>query len=176
MCRGLGLLSLNREVLRSVSTLDASQAAPPQRHLGDSWGREVDPSWAEDLTMGGSGIIGAFMMTRGHCGFFPEGDSAQTQSQQVGVLPAQGARGPSDPFHLIQRDSKPIGLVGTAPRVFITPCPPGERLMQAAGSASSPGQTWPALDLALSRGTGWCLLSVAPRHTVYISKINGTRS
>lgn len=48
--------------------------------------------------------------------------------------------------------------------------------MQAAGSASSPGQTRPALDLALSRGTGWCLVSVAPRPNVYASKINRTRS
>lgn len=48
--------------------------------------------------------------------------------------------------------------------------------MQAAGSASSPGQTRPALDLALSGGTGWCLVSVARRLTVYASKINRTRS
>lgn len=34
------------------------------------------------------------MMTKGHCGLFPECDSAQMQSQQVGVLLAKGAMDP----------------------------------------------------------------------------------
>lgn len=64
----------------------------PQRLCGDYWARQVDTCWGKGLITDGSGIPGAFVVTRGHCEFFIECDFAQTQTwtQQVGVLLAKG--------------------------------------------------------------------------------------